>query len=177
MAKRKTTVVRRTVSLPEEIDRRMEKHVGVNWSEVARSAFEGKLNELDKKKDLKGMQAIINRLRETKVQATNDSRDIGEQAGKQWAEEYATAMELQRLESLRDHLGTFDDFLTRPDASNDLAKIILGEQVSSQISTDLFWDENYGDSDEHVAWRQSDGFAFGFATGALRVWNQVKGSL
>ena len=55
MAK-KQAIARRTVSLPAELDRRMEKQTAVNWSEVARAAFEAKLTGIERTK--KATQAM-----------------------------------------------------------------------------------------------------------------------
>jgi len=42
-----TNMVNITLSLPEELHKRMMEHTELKWSDVARQAFEKKINELE----------------------------------------------------------------------------------------------------------------------------------
>lgn len=63
--KKSKPIYRRMVSLPQELEDAMRRYTGkVNWSKVARLAFEQKLSELDPKKLLRELEAEVERLKE-----------------------------------------------------------------------------------------------------------------
>jgi len=43
----KTTMANMTLSIPEELHRKMKRHTELKWSEIARQAFEKKMNEIE----------------------------------------------------------------------------------------------------------------------------------
>jgi hypothetical protein len=62
-----------TVSVPEELKKRMEQTAGVNWSEIAREAFE----EAVKRKEMREAAESMDRLREsTKLSGWSGVREI-----------------------------------------------------------------------------------------------------
>lgn len=47
-----------TITVPEELKEEMEKHRGINWSEVARRAFEERLKHEEMTKALAGIRKL-----------------------------------------------------------------------------------------------------------------------
>lgn len=173
---KKRGIARRTISLPNDLDRQMEKRVGTNWSEVARLAFEEKLAELAPKKELAGMASVIERLRTAAKEETSEVEMAGRKAGREWAETSATPRELRRIDSLFDNSARdFDKFFEEWSgdafgASERLASNIMGDDGPHRSACEEFWEQAVGDIED---WR-AEGFALAFAESAREVWNQVK---
>ena len=56
----------------------MDKHKGVvNWSAVARTAFEGKIRDMETSQEIEISADVIERLRASKESADNDGFDDG----------------------------------------------------------------------------------------------------
>ena len=81
----------------------MDKVNGVNWSAVASDAFETKLLELASKREVKGMDDTIARLKAAAQLEANQDYQQGHQMGEQWAMEKATPRQLRRLQALAAH--------------------------------------------------------------------------
>lgn len=47
-----------TVTVPDEFKERMEEHPEINWSQVARQAFEEKISDLEALEKLKDLEVI-----------------------------------------------------------------------------------------------------------------------
>lgn len=50
-----------TIRVPEDLKRRMEEHRDVNWSEVARSAFEETIQRQEMRRAMEGIKAMRDR--------------------------------------------------------------------------------------------------------------------
>jgi len=61
-----------TVSVPEELRRHMKRHKHVNWSEVARKAFEAAIREEEMRKAAEG----IDELRSSSRSKWNGAKEI-----------------------------------------------------------------------------------------------------
>jgi hypothetical protein len=95
-------VVRTNISVPRELKARMDRVQGVNWSAVASEAFETKLLELVSKREVKGLDDMIARLRAAAELEANQDYQDGHQMGEKWAAEKATPRQLRRLQALAD---------------------------------------------------------------------------
>jgi hypothetical protein len=82
----------------------MDQVQGVNWSAVASAAFETKLLELATKKEAKGMDEMIARLKAAAALEANQDYQEGYQLGEKWATGKATPRQLRRLQALIDDL-------------------------------------------------------------------------
>ncbi len=183
MGKSRSTTVRRTVSLPEDIDRRMEKYADINWSEVARLAFEKKLAEMvPKTKEQKIMEATIERLRSLALKEANAAEQTGAELGTKWACETAEPKELRRLEYLANSRD-FEHFLESNEQdtyslSQRVVELILGKENFKRNDADEFWEFLLGDMvDETRAMIEDSHFAQAFIEAAVDVWDKVKNEI
>lgn len=174
MAKKVSAIARRTISLPRDLDRRMEKTAGVNWSEVARLAFEARLSELTPPKELKEMANVINRLRELAKEETSAAEKAGIECGREWAKETATPKELRRLDEFRSDRN-YEESMLMIDGqegapSLNVLSAIQGSEADWRDAEEFF-------SSESQPMLSEEGFATGFVDGALEVWHQVKDAI
>lgn len=95
-------VVRTNISVPRELKARMDRVQGVNWSGVASEAFERKLLELASKREVRGMDDMVARLKAASELEANEDYQDGHQLGEKWAAEKATPRQLRRLQALVD---------------------------------------------------------------------------
>lgn len=151
------------VSLTKELRKRMDSVKGqVNWSEVARNAFESKLAEIERTKGTNVDQELIDRLRKSKEEAENEDYQTGWNDGQVWAKDYADFRDLQRVER----------FCESND--NDYSWVHI-YYVISDVDNRVdarepleFWEQHTG------IMEPSDGMVKGFIEGALEVWQKVK---
>jgi hypothetical protein len=171
------------ISVPVDLQKRMLKHAEVNWSGIAAEAFERKLNDLSKQKEVSGMSGMIERLRASKERATSGIFTAGREAGEKWAKDAAEFDELQRLEQFRDRLGSdWDAWFVAQDSdafggAHWLAVAILDGESPSRQEVDEFWDRAISDTEAAEEQRHSSEFVRGFAEGALEAFKQVKDHL
>ncbi len=178
--KRKGTS-RTSVSLPPETKERMDQ-VGdsVNWSSVARNAFEAKLADIASKKEKKIMPEVVERLRVSKRKSDDSLFSQGYAAGEEWAKNQAEAEELERLSDFRDQCGTdWDSVLTTgPDdaygSGERLYFVISPEDDGDRGASCGFWESQLGLEDGSCP---KDSLVRGFVEGALEVWDEVKDQL
>jgi hypothetical protein len=167
-------VTRTNISISRELKARMDA-VGerVNWSAVAAEAFEAKLLELESRKEVRGMDDVIARLKAAAELEENDAVQDGVTAGRGWAMRQATPKELRRLEDQRDG----DGWLRVRDARQPwitLVGIIQGNENLHAMSAQAFWKAVLGET----SLKPSDlDFLRGFIDGALDVWDKVKDQL
>jgi len=182
MAKKKPSFIRTTISVAADLKRRMDKVTeDVNWSGLACRAFEGKLAEISSRKQEKDMSDVITRLRESKRQNDTAATAAGREAGERWVKEVAEVAEIQRLEAAWDSLGANDQWtmFSVPDgnaysAGECLVFTIQPDNDGVRQAAEEFWDFFLGDNIE----AQNDAaFMEGFITGALDLWQTLKGQL
>lgn len=177
MGKQKAGSFRTTISIPQDLKRRMDKAgPDVNWSAIAATAFEAKLAEIAAKKVKKNMDDVIQRLRASKTSSENELYQEGFEVGQQWAKEDAEAIELKRLQNLRDHLamaweGCFDPASQQTyNASQWVVFAIRPETDKDRHAAEEFWGDVLVDEFPKA---EEDQFVRGFAEGALEVWAEV----
>lgn len=109
-----------------------------------------------------------------------EANSDGRKAGREWAETSATPKELQRIKRLLDAPeNSVEAFFEERDGdafcvAEHLAAKILGDDGPSRRSCEAFWDEAVGDTEEASELWHSEGFARGFAAGALEVWEEAR---
>jgi hypothetical protein len=176
MSKQKPGSYRTTISIPQDLKRRMDKAGrGVNWSAIAAMAFEAKLAEIAGKKEKKSMQDVIQRLRGLSAAAKQETYMEGYEAGHAWAMDDADVAQLQQLETAWSNRGrqAFDILKGTDDCidpSEVLARMIDPEADPVWITS--FW-RQFGP--RRVTSRAA--FCMGFLRGALAVWDKVKDEL
>jgi len=73
-----------TLSIPEELHKKMKKHEDLKWSQIAREAFEKRMGDLDK---LEWMNKIL----EDSKLTEKDAEEIGHKIKKEIAKKYGLA--------------------------------------------------------------------------------------
>jgi hypothetical protein len=153
-------MARMSIYVPDELKERMDAVDSVNWSAVAQSQFERELR-LHPQLSENEMQATIERLKASKIAQTDEVIAKGAEAGKKWAMERASFLDLTHAgkqldvppwKSNSDSLRNFPDDLP----SGDSFFLISSDYIT--LSSDKY-------------------FEHGFCLGALEVWKQVKDQL
>jgi hypothetical protein len=86
--------------VPDDLKARMDE-VGdrVNWSEVARPALQSALAAEEHRRNA-NMTTAIERLRASKQETLQNEQANGKQAGREWAEKYASYDDLRRISKI-----------------------------------------------------------------------------
>lgn len=146
----------------------------VNWSATAADAFELKLGELARKAKEKTMDAVVQRLRVSKLKHRNDSMTEGMEAGTAWAKDSAEWDQLERIAEIdAGDIGAGEP-MAPYGRSDYLAFEILGtpnDEHDRSVSTD-FWDTALGDAKDKRL--DSVPFLQGFVTGAAEFYSNVR---
>jgi hypothetical protein len=171
-------MARTTISIPDDLKKRMDRvKEPVNWSAIAKEAFELKLGDLARNRKEKTMDNVVERLRASKIQRVNTITKEGQQAGAEWAKDTAEFDELERI----DEVNTNEWFNGIPNAPygwcDYLAFMILGtreDELSGEVSRD-FWEAAVGDASDSRL--KSEEFLTGFIDGASEVYRSVASKL
>jgi hypothetical protein len=153
-------MARVSIYVPDELKARMdEAGEAINWSEVARPAFQNALANYRHRKEI-NMTTAIERLRASKAKVLADQSEEGKAEGSKWARDAAEFDELQRVAEI-----DTDGF------TEDWCSVLLdtidprGEQDRYELLDGIFLEGRRGISDER---------ARGFIEGAQEVWEEVK---
>jgi len=146
-----------------------------NWSAVAQEAFRLECQRLQNRNRSKGkMDAVIERLRASKIKTTNVERMVGNKMGDLWALNHA---EFEQLRNLADSPLDISEFDAPPNGAFTWSEIvhgyIEGEPRPDRAAAGDFW-EAHGDDGKSYP---SDAFVQGFVEGAIAVYEQVKDKL
>lgn len=76
-----------TVTVPDEFKERMEQHPEINWSQVARDAFEQKIVDLETVEKLKDFE-VIDEIASTSELTEEDVEEIAEKIDRAMAEDF-----------------------------------------------------------------------------------------
>lgn len=153
-------IVKLTLSVPKELRQRMATFDdAVNWSELARNAFQRRVEMLEESKGSKLSTRVLARLKQSAERADDEDKKAGYTAGKRWAEEHAEVPELRRLR---------DQFADGIPGTDDPAWTVY-----EAIDTDAprapdayeFWEVHSGEP------TPSGAFVEAFVDGALEVLN------
>jgi hypothetical protein len=170
-------IYKMTVSIPKELKAEMDA-VGeqVNWSAVAKEAFQRKVAEVRSGRNKAMTKAkVIERLRKA-GQEDPFGFEAGRAAGRKWAEDKALPRHIRNL--ARDPDWPFAEYISPDDEEQ------LPWSLSSKLALVLergsgdwpaFWDKALGPEGSRLI--DSEDFARGFVAGALEVWAEVGGEL
>lgn len=150
-------MLRIDIYVPEELKARMDA-VGdaVDWSQVARLAFEDSLNRMDAGTDHAVARRAIQDLVTQEGGSAERDRDIGYDAGRDWATNAADHQELERLSRFE-----WQDHAIPPPIGVSAA--ILDSRAEPE-RTEGFWLQYLGTG------FPSESMLRGFVEGALGVW-------
>ncbi len=164
---------RTTITVPRPLKRRMKRQGPlVNWSAVATAAFREKLKEVEPDAESCSLEAVVERLRQTRQggPAADPDASEGHQAGRRWAMQRATLPQLERLSAFREG---HNDEEWQKFTSAERSGLRLARQIAPHVKGPRrFWVRVLGD----VSGR-SPAFFAAFASGALEVWNEVKNQI
>lgn len=76
-----------TVTVPDEFKERMEDHPEINWSQVARQAFEDKMIDLETLEKLKDFE-VIDEIASKGELTEEDAKEIAERIDRAMADEF-----------------------------------------------------------------------------------------
>jgi len=155
----------RNISIPPELDKRMDRFPEENWSAVACRAFETRLTTLEAM-NTTGEGKNIARLRASKQAATDQLFQQGQRAGIAYVE-VAEWEELERLDRFWDELPSYglpDDY-----SIGQLAVVMDGDGDARE--TEDYLREKYGSVVDRASW------IHGFCTGAIKKYNELRSKI
>ena len=119
------------------------------------------------------ISAVVERLKPSKVEADEKINGEGVNDGRLWAEGQATALELSRLEAAGGACGiSIHSESSAYSAAERFLFTIRPVFRRNRKEARAFWALSIGE------WKSPEsGYVFGFAAGAMEVWNAVKARL
>ena len=149
-------MARINVSIPDELKATMDNIEDVNWSEVARNAFD---REVRKRKRIDGMNtaAITERLRASYEDQREDDKENGSIFGGSWAAEAAEFADLRDLQRFGEA------------AAEALYRWRMMDTVLDRWDQEEFWEAQEVEPSEVTL-----AFCEGFVEAALEVWERVR---
>lgn len=171
-------MARTTISISDDLKKRMDRvKEPVNWSAIAKEAFELKLGEIARNRKEKTMENVIERLRASKIQRVNTVERLGREAGRTWATNVAEYDELERAAEIN----TNEWFNGVPNAPygwcDYLAFTILDtseDDRDGSVAAD-FWNRAVGDPRDPRL--ESEKWLEGFIDGATDVYRDVESKI
>ena len=169
--------MRMNIYVRDDLKGRMDAVEGkVNWSGVACTAFEEYLARLAAIRKGADMNAVVERVKATKVEDADRLREAGYEAGAEWARGAATAMELRSLYDFCQRAGAGFRFMPTYNPAQQFYSCAHPEDFAEGLEleglVEAFWDNILDDA----LYQQRDKAAFvtGFLWGAAAVWQQIK---
>lgn len=151
-----------SIYISEDLKARMDEvEDAINWSEVARPAFQSAIANFQHRRT-RNMDTAIERLRASKQDATKNDIEAGREAGRDWAGDFAEYAELARL-SKTDLDGNYA-------GAWDVLKHAISpdDGMSHEEILEYCFGEEEPDSDEYVG---------GFVEGAQELFDEIKDQL
>ena len=164
--------MRMTISIPDDLHKRMNRVDGVVWSHIAAAAFEAKLAEIAEARKVASMKDVIERLKAAEHADHAEAHSAGREAGKQWAMEDARPSELRRLNENRHEEPAGE--LNAPLCWTGWVFALANGDLDARDANELAEHYTNGlelDEDGEKAW------AAGFIAGAMEVWDAVKSQI
>ena len=170
--------IRTSISLPKTLKARMDQvDQPVNWSRVAVQAFEAKLHELAKEKEVSNMEAVVQRLRVSKMTEEDSMYRDGLEKGRNWAKQSASWSDLSKIDEHFDQYGA-DDW---GELEASYSHISPGALFLSNMDPERFegeWNNQKDFWEDYVPdGNPSATFVHGFCTGAVQVFDKVQEQL
>jgi hypothetical protein len=182
MAK-KQGVVSFNITLPIQVRKQMRKRADVNWSQVAKAAFEKVLQERSY-----NMSQVAERLRKSRDEHASEQQTEGIEEGKKWAAKQAELHELKNFARMDTEcpLDSADGGLIYDDRDGDAYS--LAERIACQALNGTMEPsdcETFNRSQAEAYWERIGGdgfnpdaeFVVGFVEGCLSVFEAVKNEL
>lgn len=168
MAQRKT----KTISVPPELAKQLDRFSDENWSAIACQAFETRLNQIKVMNVKDKNERAVARLRASKESGTNELYAKGELAGAEFAMDKAEYVQLERLERWYAAYGRdFRQVLTTNQVGiHDVIEALEGKDGDPKGVYDE-WTEEYGPDIEDISWID------GFIGGAVNKFAEIKDKL
>jgi hypothetical protein len=164
-------MARMNIYVSEDLKERMDKaEEKSNWSQVASRAFEVELGEIAKRKKVKDMNSVVQRLKTSKVEYENVSFKDGYECGRKWAEESAEYSELKHAYEI----DVDDSIFSDPEDDDDGRAFVVGHMITREGEKVWdFWEGVFGE------WQPAKDFEFykGFLAGASEVYEKVRDEL
>jgi hypothetical protein len=132
----------------------------INWSEVARAAFDNAIQQ-QKSMKVQNMEDVIERLRQSKAVAEGADEAAGKRDGSVWAQKDASYRDLKRIGTINLD-ARVGQFASQVD-------VVLGNDGQS-------WGESFWNNGEFET-APNDAYVFGWVEGAMSVWDQVGGKI
>lgn len=152
-------MARMSIYLPDDLHRRLSRlQDRVNWSQVAQQSFE-RILRLNPDWSNDQMNAVVERLRASKIKEVDEVVASGVAAGRDWAEKTASYRELKTVAEKVDLPSDPDD------VPHDAIPRALGH---------MHWEFFKPYTDESPV---DPYFQIGFLKGATAVWNEVRGKI
>jgi hypothetical protein len=171
--------VRRTISIPANLDRQMElvsETEAVNWSLVAATAFEIKLAEIASRKEKPNMEDVVKRIKASLLTEKDKVYQEGFSLGQAWAMKSADWPQMKRLAEVRKR-PTFETEFANIDRGGPSFLVMTAYPDKGGIMIQDAWHdwvgEDWVDKDRNVKWD----LARGFWDGVLFVHNSVADKL
>ena len=127
-------------------------------------------------------EEVVQRLRAAHEEESQSDIADGKEAGRTWAEREATPKELRRLQAFKDGCRDWEKFQrsqgrgsSSRGASERLYFAIHPEHDGERTEASDFWEAVLGGDDKDRA--HDPAFVWGFAEGALEVWDEHKDDL
>ena len=162
--------------IPDDLKARMDAVSDqVNWSPIARKAFEDELARIARRQEMSAdLAGVVERLRTSKLGAAKDATEEGFVAGRAWAKGVAQYAELERLVNFDFSAGT-----PHAHAWQLVMHVLDLDETFTDLSArqeayDTFWEGDVGVPTSDVA---NDQFLDAFLEVARDIWNQVADKL
>jgi hypothetical protein len=182
-----STIHRTTISIPQDLKEQMDA-IGdqVNWSAVATSAFQAKVNEIKARKAKKMAKAdVVKRLKSLREAEDQETYNDGKEAGREWAERYAKPRELKRIAEYLEASDRETNSWSWWDvdypgwnhfgATGAFAFAARPKDKDDRDAADSFWEEALGEDSAELL-KDADFFR-GFGDGVAEVWDEVSTEL
>lgn len=142
-------MARVSIYVSDEMKARMsEAGDALNWSDIARPAFEAALAAYSHRKD-KSVQTAIERLRASKAQHVQEQTSDAKQNGRAWAADDAEFAQLKRVADIdADALELLGDAWSSIRNATDPE----GDLTVAELCNELFGDEDNRDDEWLIAW-------------------------
>lgn len=169
---------KRTIYVPDDLNKSMGKLKDANWSAVACAAFEIEVRKHKERKEM-GIERseLLERLRTSKKETDSADYDFGVAAGKKWAAKSATYAHLSEFAEVE---ASFWDIAERTAGtpaesafgfSGELLRSIDENEWGGRDEQEEFWDHWLNERYPSIE------MVRGFVDGATAVWDAVKGEI
>jgi hypothetical protein len=172
--------------MPQELKDQMDA-IGdqVNWSSVAASAFQAKVNEVQFRKGKKMSKSdVVKRLKALQEEGDQEEYEEGKDTGREWAERHAKPKELRRIADYIEECERRDADWWDIDspawnapfgAVDYFAFAAWPSRKDERLGSESFWENALGPDNVHRL--QDSDFFHGFGDGVVEVWDEVSDQL